>query len=190
MKKIVCLWGGPGTGKSTVCAGLFHRLKVLNFNVEMNREYIKEWVWEKRKILPGDQVYVTAKQARREVIYMREGLDFIISDSPLALATFYGDIYDPFEKLGQATRTIVRQHHEICKHFGYKVEHFFLQRTSAYNPVGRNEDEATAIEYDTRIRAFLDSYPIKYTTVLCDENTESTILERLLDTSLEDQSAS
>lgn len=180
MKKIVCLWGGPGTGKSTTCAGIFHRLKTMGFNTEMNREYIKEWVWEKRKVLPGDQVYVTAKQARREVIYMREGLDFIVSDSPLALATFYGDTYDPFEKFGQASKSIVKQHHEICKHYGYKVEHFFLIRTKNYNPAGRNEDEQTAKEFDVKIREFLDSYPIKYNVVQCDANVEDTIIKHLL----------
>lgn len=179
MKKIVCLWGGPGTGKSTTCAGLFHKLKSLGYNCEMNREYIKEWVWEKRNVLPGDQVYITAKQARREVIYMRENLDFVITDSPLALSSFYGDVYDPFEKFGQAAKAIVRQHHEICKHFGYKVEHFFLVRTKAYNPAGRNQDEATAREYDVKIREFMEAYPIKYRTVVCDENTEKNIIALL-----------
>lgn len=179
MKKIVCLWGGPGTGKSTTCAGLFHKLKTLGYNCEMNREYIKEWVWEKRNILPGDQVYITAKQARREVIYMREGLDFIISDSPLALSTFYGGKYDKFEQLGQAAKAIVHQHHQICKHFGYKVEHFFLMRTKAYNQAGRNEDEATARAYDVEIKEFLENYPIKFRTVICDEKTEDTIVALL-----------
>lgn len=179
-KKIICLWGGPGTGKSTACAGVFNKLKTLGFNTEMNREYIKEWVWEKRKILPGDQVYITAKQARREVIYMREGLDFIVTDSPLALATFYGDLYDPFEKLGQAAKAIVKQHHEICKHFGYKVEHFFLVRTKAYNQSGRNESEETAKEYDLKIKTFLETYPIKYKTIVCDESVETSIVESVL----------
>src|SRR5271156_5139176 len=89
MKKIVCLWGGPGTGKSTTCAGLFHKLKKLGLNVEMNREYVKDWVWEGREIISGDQVYITAKQARKEVLYMRKEMDIIITDSPLALTTFY-----------------------------------------------------------------------------------------------------
>jgi len=179
MKKIVCLWGGPGTGKSTTCAGLFHRLKTLGYNAEMNREYIKDWVWEKRRVLPGDQVYITAKQARKEVVYMRENLDFIITDSPLALTTFYGDIYDPYEKEFQACKAIVKQHHEICKSLGYKVEHFFLVRTKAYNPAGRNQDEQTAKEYDERIRAFLDNYPIKYRTIVCDDNAEQNIVAAL-----------
>ena len=180
MKKIICLWGGPGTGKSTTAAGVFNRLKKHGFNAEMNREYIKEWVWEKRSVLPGDQVYLTAKQARKEVIYMREGLDFIVTDSPLALASFYGDIYDPFEKFGQAARAIVKQHHEICKHYGYKVEHFFLVRTKPYNPSGRSQDEATAKEYDGRIRSFLEAYPINYKTVVCDDFVEDAIIRELL----------
>lgn len=133
MKKIICLWGGPGTGKSTTCSGIFNRLKKLNYNCEMNREYIKDWVWEKREVLPGDQVYITAKQARKEIIYMRQNLDFIITDSPLALTSFYGDIYDKYEKMGGACKAIVKQHHEICKDLGYKIEHFFLIRKKQYN---------------------------------------------------------
>lgn len=181
MKKIVCLWGGPGTGKSTTAAALFAKLKSLGYNAELNREYIKEWVWEKRQVLPGDQVYITAKQARREVIYMRRELDFIVSDSPLALSSFYGDIYDPFEKYGQAAKAIVKQHHEICKHYGYKVDHFFLVRTKPYNPSGRNEDEKTAREYDERIKKFLDEYPINYKTVECTEGVENEIVKLLVE---------
>lgn len=179
MKKIVCLWGGPGTGKSTACAGIFSKLKTLGYNVEMNREYIKDWVWEKRRVLPGDQVYITAKQARKEVLYMREGLDFIVTDSPLALTTFYGDIYDKYERENQACRAVVKQHHAICKDLGYKVEHFFLGRTKQYNQAGRNEDETTARQYDVRIRQFLHDYPIKYREVTCDEKTEDSIITLL-----------
>ncbi len=38
MKKIICLYGGPGAGKSTTAAGVYHHLKMLGFNCEMNRE--------------------------------------------------------------------------------------------------------------------------------------------------------
>jgi hypothetical protein len=176
MKKIICLWGGPGTGKSTTCAAVFAKLKQLGYNAEMNREYIKNWIWEKRAVLPGDQVYITAKQARNEVIFMRQGLDFIVSDSPLALTTFYGDIYDKYEGLGQACRAIVKQHHLICKDLGYKVEHIFLKRMKAYNPSGRNETEATAREYDEKIKTFLENYPINYKIVTCDETAVDQIV--------------
>lgn len=180
MKKIICLWGGPGTGKSTTCAGLFHKFKNMGLNVEMNREYIKDWVWEDREILPGDQVYITAKQARKEIIYMRKDMDIIITDSPLALTTFYGDIYDRYEQVGAACKAIVKQHHLICKDMGYKVEHFFLTRTKPYNPSGRFQDEATAKEYDQKIKDFLIAYPINFKIITCDDNVENSIITQVL----------
>lgn len=176
MKKIICLWGGPGTGKSTICAGLFYALKNKGLNAEMNREYIKDWVWEEREIISGDQIYITAKQARKEVIYMRRGLDVIITDSPLALTTYYGDLYDKYEKEGGACKAIVKQHYIICKDLGYKVDHFFLRRVKPYNPAGRYQDEATAKSYDELIKKFLISYPINFKEVIADENAINTII--------------
>jgi nicotinamide riboside kinase len=180
MKKIICLWGGPGTGKSLVCAGLYRHFKSLHLNVEMNREYIKDWVWEGREILPGDQIYITAKQARKEVLYMRKNMDIIITDSPLALTTYYGNLYDKYEKDGNACKAIVKQHHMICKDLGYKIDHFFLNRTKPYNPVGRLQDEKTALEYDKKIKIFLDEYPINYKTVICDDEVENSITKLIL----------
>ncbi len=182
MKKIVCLWGGPGAGKSTTCSGLFKKFKILGLNVEMNREYIKDWVWEGREIIAGDQVYITAKQARKEVIYMRKNMDVIVTDSPLALTTFYGNIYDKYEREGAACKAIVKQHHMICKDLGYKVDHFFLLRTKPYNPVGRYQDESTAKEYDAKILNFLDEYPINYKFISCDDKAEDDIVKQVMDT--------
>lgn len=180
MKKIVCLWGGPGTGKSTTAAGVFNLLKKAGYNAEMNREYIKDWVWDGRKIQDGDQVYITAKQAKKEATYVRSGLDFIITDSPLALTTFYGNIYDKYEKEFAACKQIVKQHHSLCKDNGYKAEHFFLVRSKAYNPSGRHQTEVIAKEYDIQIKSFLDSYPINYKIVVCDNEVEERIVDMLI----------
>lgn len=46
MKKIICLYGGPGAGKTTTSAGLFFKLKSMGHTCELNREYVKDWVWE------------------------------------------------------------------------------------------------------------------------------------------------
>src|SRR3990167_3023132 len=98
MKKIICLYGGPGSGKSTMAALLFGKIKQLGFNCELNREYIKEWYWEKRQIQPGDQTYFFAKMSRRERTYILNNLDFIITDSPLIITHFYGLKYDEMEQ--------------------------------------------------------------------------------------------
>lgn len=181
MKKIVCLWGGPGTGKSTTCAGLFNSLKKLGYNVEMNREYIKDWVWEKREILDGDQVYITAKQLRKEKIYIRSEMDFIITDSPAALTTFYGNKYDKYEREFNACKQIVKQHHKFCQDNGYKIEHYFLVRTKSYNTAGRRESEETAKQFDEDIKNFLIDYGINFKTIKCDESVENEIIFDLLE---------
>jgi protein-disulfide isomerase len=48
MKKtiFVNLFGGPGTGKSTLCAGIFSQLKIKGIDCEMALEYVKDLVWE------------------------------------------------------------------------------------------------------------------------------------------------
>lgn len=43
---VINLIGSPGTGKSTIAAELFARMKWLGFDVELVSEYAKELVWE------------------------------------------------------------------------------------------------------------------------------------------------
>lgn len=174
-KKIICLYGGPGTGKSTTCAGLFYHLKIAGFNCEMNREYVKEWVWEKRAIIEGDQSYFFAKQVRKERIYIKQNIDFIITDSPLLLTHFYGMKYDPFEQKYNTSLTLLKHHHGFCKDHGYKIDHFFLKRAKPYSEAGRFQDEKTANEYDREIENLLKSFNIKYENVLCDKDAGLTI---------------
>lgn len=171
MKRIVTLYGGPGSGKSTTCSGIFHKAKLAGLNVEMNREYVKEWVWEGREIKAGDQTYFFAKQARKERQYMENGLDLIITDSPLVLTHFYGLKYDQFEQKFNTSLQMLKQHHAICKYYGYKVDHFIIDRPAIknYNSSGRNESEEIAEQYDIEIAQMLDSLGIKYKRVT---NTE------------------
>ena len=179
-KKVIALWAGPGTGKSTTCAGVFNLLKKLKYNCEMNREYVKDWVWENRKINEGDQVYLTAKQLRKERIYIKNNMDFIITDSPAALTTFYGYKHDKYEKQFDACKQIVKQHHQFCKDHGYKIEHYFLVRTKEYNQSGRLQDEETAKKYDNEILQFMKEYGINFKIMVCDENVEENIVKDLL----------
>ena len=166
MKKIVTLYGGPGTGKSTTCAALFMAAKQAGIDAEMNREYIKVWVWEGRKVKPGDQTYFFAKQARKERQYMESGVELIITDSPLILTHYYGLKYDEFERSHNTSLRMLEQQHAICKKFGYTIDHIFLDRGDrTYNPNGRFQNEEEAIVIDNEIKSFLDEFGIKYRTV-------------------------
>ncbi len=176
MKKIICLYGGPGIGKSTTCAGLFYKLKMAGHDCEMNREYIKDWVWENRAIKSGDQPYFFSKQARKERIYMKANLDFIITDSPLVLTHYYGMKYDEIEQKYNTSLNMLKGHHQICKDFGYKIDHYLLTRTKEYNPNGRLQTEEEAINCDIEIKNMLDRLGIKYIKINDDENAVDNIL--------------
>lgn len=180
MKKIICLYGGPGCGKSTTCAGLFYKMKLMGFNAEMNREYIKDWVWENREIQEGDQPYFFAKQARKERIYMKSELDFIVTDSPLVLTHFYGMKYDLQEQKFNTSLTMLKNHHEMCKSYGYKIDHFFLERVKAYNPAGRYQSEDEAKKIDNELKEMLNRLNIKFETVPANSETVDIILNYLV----------
>ena len=128
IKKIICLYGGPGSGKSTTCAGIFFLLKKKGFDSEMNREYVKNWVWEKRSIQDGDQTYFFSKMARNERIFMSNEIEYIVTDSPLILTHYYGLRYDKFEQISNTSLVMLKHHHAACKSLGYEVEHYFISR--------------------------------------------------------------
>lgn len=176
-KIIVNLYGGPGTGKSTVAAQLFALSKIEGLDAEMVREYVKNWVWEGRKTLPGDQAYFFCQQARQERIFMLSGVDLVVCDSPLALCNFYGQKYDPAEKELNTTLPLLSDHLKLCSKWGYRVVHVFLNRKSRYNPAGRYEDEATAKAWDLEIIGHLERLGFDFHRIDADEGAADKILK-------------
>jgi hypothetical protein len=98
-------------------------------------------------------------------VLLEEGIDFVITDSPLILTHFYGMKYDWLEKKCSTSKVMLQHHHIFCKEMGYKVEHFVVKRNKQYNPKGRYQTEEEAIQFDTEIMQLLDSMGIKFTTI-------------------------
>lgn len=95
MSKIrrVGIVAGPGYGKSTLAAELFahakHHQATTDNSVELVTEFVKPWAHEGRKPTGFDQYFISASQMRAEEIPLRNGVDFIITDSPLVLGEYY-----------------------------------------------------------------------------------------------------
>jgi nicotinamide riboside kinase len=172
-KKIIYLYGGPGTGKSTTAAAVFAAAKRLDVNAELVREYVKNWVWEGRQIMMGDQVYLTAKQCRAEQILFND-VNVIISDSPVWLSKFYEQKYDPTTNISQY---IIEKHVEIAHLNEFEFVHIFLERHKKYNPQGRLQNESEAKQFDTEIRTMLDNLGIRYHVVPATIGSEQEILK-------------
>ena len=111
---------------------------------------------------------------------MENEMDVIITDSPLILTHFYGLKYDPFEQKYNTSLKMLEQHHAINKHYGYKVEHIFLNRVKPYNPAGRNESEDKAKQYDEDMKDMLRSLGIKFDTFDANKNAADEIFKKLV----------
>ena len=89
------LFGGPGSGKSTTAAKLFSELKLLrksgkiSQNVELVTEVVKPWAYAGQVPVGWDQLHLFSEQLRREELYLRNGVDIVITDSPLLLNYVY-----------------------------------------------------------------------------------------------------
>jgi hypothetical protein len=172
-KVIVTLYGGPGTGKSTVAAALFAMFKRGDHNAELVREYIKNWVWEGREVKPGDQIYIASKQSKHERICFND-VDVIITDSPIWLSEFYEQKYD---NTYPVCEHIVNKHVQLATLAGFEICHIFLHRAKKYNPAGRFQTEAEAKEIDTEILDFIKHKELSFVEYTADGNVEEAIYD-------------
>ena len=86
---VINLFGGPGTGKSTVAAGVFSKLKSISINAEYIQEYAKDKAWEGNEFTLQCQPYITAKQLYRMHRVMGKA-EVLVTDSPLIQGMAYG----------------------------------------------------------------------------------------------------
>ena len=155
LPKVINLYAGPGTGKSTTCAALFAELKYRNINTEMVLEFAKEATWENRgKKLFAAQEYIFAKQHFRLSKIANE-VDFVITDSPLLLSL----IYMPKKFNMPSLKLVIKEAYDA-----YDNINIFLNRSShkPYNPKGRNQNEEDAHLLDAYILAMLNVYGLSY----------------------------
>jgi AAA domain-containing protein len=150
---IINLYGGPGTGKSTSAAYLFYLAKHSNINAELVREYVKEWAWEGRTPGPFDQLYFLGKQARKESMLYGKA-DLIITDSPVALCTYYSSKFGP-KGLADGIALAVHEFYRDAQAMGHTHVHVWLNRSKPYNPLGRFQTADEAVEMDKEIRPLL-----------------------------------
>lgn len=144
-------YGGPGTGKSTMAAAVFAKLKSQHINCELVTEYAKKKVWEEAFKVFECQMYVCAKQVYAMFVVSKQ-VEAAITDSPIILGTAYTN----GDKL--LNSILFREYKK------YNNVDIFLNRVKKYNPKGRMQTEEEAKDKDKVIKAVLNKYKIKYHT--------------------------
>lgn len=173
--KVINLYGGPGTGKSTTGADLFAKLKVKKQSCELVREYIKDWIWEGRALKSFDQVYILAKQARKEQI-LYGVVDYVITDAPMWLSAIYEPKFGSFPYICDE---IVAKFEKEANNRGVEFVHVFLNRVKPYQPEGRTQNEEEAKEIDRELKEYLSRAKIPFVEVDADEGAAEKIIQLL-----------
>lgn len=167
MTKVINLYGGPGTGKSTNAARLFTLLKDSHKNAELVTEYVKQWAWENRKPVDYDQFYFFGKQARKEYSLFGK-VDYIVTDSPTLLTSYYASVYGT-EEQKSLFRDMSSTYYKMCSDKGVEHIHVFLKRDKLYNPAGRFQTEAEAKAIDEDLKKYLISMGVSFVEVVASE---------------------
>lgn len=164
----VNLFGGPGTGKSTLCSLIFSDLKIRGIEVEMVLEYAKDLVWEENYKKLSNQIYVFARQ--HHGLYRLNGkVNVVITDSPLINSI----VYD---------RTNNKNLHTLIISEFNKMEtlNYYIQRHFEYNCNGRYQDECEAKLVDIEYKKVLDENSIDYKSIIPGMQNVSIIVEEIL----------
>lgn len=150
MSLVVNLVGGPGTGKSSIMAGVFAELKFRGHTVEMAPEWVKGKVWEGNLEVLENQSYIFGKQVN--TIHRLHGkVEAIITDSPIILSRVYGKKESP-----EFADLVV----EVFNR--YRNLNIFLKRIKPYDPKGRVQTEEKARELDTEFKEMLEELHIPF----------------------------
>lgn len=167
--KVINLFGGPGTGKSTTAAGLFHLMKIKYYNVELVTEFAKDLAWENRTSIFSDQLYILAKQNRR-LERLRDKVEWAITDSPLVLSLNYTTPnYLPIH-----FKSLVGELFDT-----YHNHNFFLTRIKEYVPIGRSQTNEEARLLDKAIHEMLIYNGYTFSNIVADNSAPKVIFDIL-----------
>ena len=171
MKKtlFINLFGGPGSGKSTLCASIFTELKIRGVDCEMALEYAKDMVWEGSFNKLKNQIYIFGKQHSR--INRLDGkVDVVITDSPLVNSIIYDITNNPHLK------GLVLYEFAKLNTFNY-----FLNRGYSYNPNGRMQTMEDALKVDEIYKNLLHENNITYTDITLGMNNAEMIANEVIE---------
>ena len=162
MKKtyIINLFGGPGSGKSTITSGLFYELKKRNISCDNPYEFPKQVAWEDNKSQITDQLYIFANQ-HRGIVRSYGKVDFIILDSPILLSLAYKNGYNtgyPASIYGESFDKMVLDTFNQYNNINFLLE----RKTDAYQTDGRFQTQEQSLTFHRKIESILRENDLQY----------------------------
>ena len=132
MIRRINIYGGSGVGKSTLAARIFSLMKQRGDNVELVQEFVKQFAYFGQQIKRWDYVYTFAKQLRAEQKLLENGVDVIVTDSPLLLQCKYAKLHNC---------PVAVELENICNVFDQKFPSFDLKIKRTVDFIGKGRFE-------------------------------------------------
>lgn len=151
--KVISLVAGPGAGKSTTAAGMFHHMKLAQTHkVELVTEIIKDAVYDENKGMLNDQLLLTATQ--NHALHRLVGkVDFVISDACLLNGIVYNRFYNTPSVLDNLILQLFREYDNTV---------IMLPRKAKYEGYGRSQTEEEAKQLDKIFIDVLEELGVPY----------------------------
>lgn len=170
--KVINLFAGPGTGKSTTAAGLFYKMKSKGYKVELVTEFAKDLVYQESFFRLKDQLMILARQ-NHKLWVLKDKVDYAIVDSPLLLSQHY------FQDNGDYSEKLFKDF-VLDTYNRYDNLNVFLQRNieeHPYQQYGRSQTLEESIEIDSSIKNILEEVKADYKSILVSKSTVKDIFK-------------
>jgi len=166
--RLINLYGGPGSGKSTIAAHIFSFLKSKHLKTELVGEFAKELIYLGNEVQLVNQVYIMGSQYRKQKDLQRYGVDIAISDSPLGLQLVYCQDKHYYPEITALVKKLDSEFDNV---------NVFIRRVMPYQVHGRCQSEAEADVLSKKIWNTMDG---NFDYVIDGNNAGAAELERWL----------
>lgn len=174
--KVINIFGGPGTGKSTAAYGLAYLMKCQGYSVELATEFAKDLYYEhyhstNRETIFSEQDFITAQQKQRLKKLEWAGVEWVVTDSPILLGSIYAPVNYPQS-----------WHDYLLSSFNeFDNVNVMLTRVYDYVSHGRNQTNVEADQLAARVKNILFDHQLSFITMDADESAPHKILRYLND---------
>jgi len=151
---VINLIGGPCSGKSTISAELFARLKKMGIHTELVSEYIKERIYEENKTITTHQIAIFGME-HYSITNKIGKVDVIVHDG-----SFINNIIYKQEDNLEFDKLIVSEYKK------FNNLDFFIKRGNIeFEEYGRIHNQKQSKELDKIIKSTYNKYELKYIEV-------------------------
>jgi len=156
----LAILGSPGSGKSTLSAGLLYFCKLFLFKVDAVPEVAK-WHYYKGTDFskPEFEIQKFNEQKALEEIYPKE-LDILICEAPLTISAVYASFY-----LGDNHAVTKQLMAEVAREKSRYTHYIVSRKLVAFQQFGRNEDEKQAEALHFKTIEVLEKLGINYAVI-------------------------